>query len=378
MAANRSWQWAAGIVCICCVAVLWTGATVLKQIIFKDLDYNEPLVLSYVCNACYVFHLPLFALGRCVGLVKPMQWSRTSRRPVEASAEPDGASPGNGAGCVAATGDGSQSFARDAVLAGLTIAPVWFFAQWTYSSGVAKTSVTSSTVISATSVVWTLIGSILFAGERLNLLKALGVACCLAGNVATQLGDFKGSFSGQALGDMLCLGSAVLYAVYTTTLKKMAGEDVSVVLLFGTIGLVIGVLGLPCVLLFDYDALDRMTPKIFGLLIFNGIFDNVLSQYLWAKAVQWISPTAATVGLSLTIPLSIVADIVRSHPPSKWSYLAGVLVVVGFISVTMATRPEATESESMREPARAVDIDRSPLSPAKGDCEQPEVVNSAS
>lgn len=54
-------------------------------------------------------------------------------------------------------------------VAGLIIAPLWFFAQWTYSAGVASTSVTASTVISTTSVVWTLLGSILFLKENVTV-----------------------------------------------------------------------------------------------------------------------------------------------------------------------------------------------------------------
>ena len=51
----------------------------------------------------------------------------------------------------------------------MIIAPLWFFAQWTYSAGVATTSVTASTVISTTSVVWTLLGSILFLREKVTV-----------------------------------------------------------------------------------------------------------------------------------------------------------------------------------------------------------------
>ncbi|CAJ1358793.1 unnamed protein product [Effrenium voratum] len=81
------------------------------------------------------------------------------------------------------------------------------------------------------------------------------------------------------------------------------------------------------------------TPQVFGLLIFNGLFDNVLSQFAWAKAVQWTSPTTATVGLSLTIPLSVVADILRHQLLSLWTFVAAVLVVIGFVAVTLASKP---------------------------------------
>jgi hypothetical protein len=41
---------------------------------------------------------------------------------------------------------------------------------------------------------------------------------------------------------------------------------------------------------------------------FQAIFDNVVADYLWARAVILTSPTVATVGLSLTIPLAFISD----------------------------------------------------------------------
>lgn len=87
-------------------------------------------MLTYVCNACYAVHWPLQALQGC--------------------------------------GRELKKDAREAAFAGLVIAPLWFLAQWTYAAGVATTSVTASTVISTTSVVWTMLGSVLVLRERLT------------------------------------------------------------------------------------------------------------------------------------------------------------------------------------------------------------------
>jgi len=305
-------QYTSGVICICFVAVVWTFATVLKQVIFNDLNYNAPLILTYVCNGCYAVHFPLHGLLRCSALTEPIPWRRSEEK---------------------------QGEVREAIVAGLVIAPIWFLAQWTYSAGVASTSVTASTVISTTSVVWTLIGSVIFLKEKLTGMKVFGILCCMAGNAATLLGsssgtDHKGAFSG----DLLCVLAAMLYATYTTVLSRLVGEDFSVALLFGVIGVAILVFGAP-LLFFVQDDLGRMTPEVFGLLIFNGLFDNVLSQFAWAKAVQWTSPTTATVGLSLTIPLSVVADILRHQLLSLWTFVAAVLVVIGFVAVTLASKP---------------------------------------
>jgi len=224
------------------------------------------------------------------------------------------------------------------------IAPLWFAAQWTYSAGVASTSVTSSTVISTTSVVWTLLASWLFLGERLTVGKVLGILACMAGNVATLWGsDAQPGRKERFMGDVLCLVAAMLYAAYTTLLTVLTGPETSVVLLFGSLGVTVLACGAPLLVLLRWRALQQMSLQVFGLLVFNGIFDNVLSQYAWAKAVQWTSPTTATVGLSLTIPLSIVADLVRKVGLTAWSYIAAALVIAGFLLVTLASAPDATE-----------------------------------
>jgi hypothetical protein len=53
---------------------------------------------------------------------------------------------------------------------------------------------------------------------------------------------------------------------------------------------------------------DSSALQVFGLICISGVFDNVLSDYLWARAVVLTTPTIATVGLSLTIPLAFLSD----------------------------------------------------------------------
>lgn len=317
-------RWVVGSLYIIFVAVIWTLATVLKQVIFDDLDYDQPLVLTYVCNACYVLHIPVHVIGQKAGCFAPIPW-RASSDPEEEGSEDRGS-------------------VLEAVRVGLLISPLWFAAQWTYAQGVATTSVTSSTVISTTSVVWTLLASVAFLGERLTFLKVLGILACMGGNVATLWGGDMGP-NGQEhlIGDIWCLVSAVLYAAYTTVLKRFTRPSTSVGLLFGALGLAVLVVGTPLTFGLAPEGMRRLTWELFGLLIFNGLFDNVLSQWAWAKAVQYTSPTAATVGLSLTIPLSVVADYVRQNRLTIWSYVASALVIAGFVIVTLASRPQETK-----------------------------------
>ncbi|KAL3927141.1 MAG: hypothetical protein SGPRY_002963, partial [Prymnesium sp.] len=61
--------------------------------------------------------------------------------------------------------------------------------------------------------------------------------------------------------------------------------------------------------------IDSLNWSVMGLLLSKGLFDNVLSEYLWAHAVLLTSPSVATVGLSLTVPLAMLSDAIL---PSEW------------------------------------------------------------
>jgi len=112
-------------------------------------------------------------------------------------------------------------------------------------------------------------------------------------------------------GDALCLLSAVMYAWYTVAIRYFSPADVS--LFFGLLGLFNALLLAPIVVLLHVTGVEDLSPltwEIMSLLTFKGLADNVLSDYLWAQAVLLTSPSTATVGLSLTIPIAMLSEVV--------------------------------------------------------------------
>lgn len=56
---------------------------------------------------------------------------------------------------------------------------------------------------------------------------------------------------------------------------------------------------LPLVLVLHYAGIENLTAltaKIFFFIVMKGLFDNVLSDMLWARSIMLTSPTVATVG----------------------------------------------------------------------------------
>lgn len=77
-----------------------------------------------------------------------------------------------------------------------------------------------------------------------------------------------------------------------------------------------------------------LTGVVFGFVLLGGIFNNVISDYLWARSVVLTSPTVATVGLSITIPFAILSDyIVYGIVPSGLAVGGAFLVTLGFVAV---------------------------------------------
>lgn len=85
----------------------------------------------------------------------------------------------------------------------------------------------------------------------------------------------------------------------------------------------------------------HLTWTVFGYMCISGLFNNVISDYLWARSVVLTSSTVATVGLSITIPLAMVSDLLVHHEaPTALSGVGATLVIIGFCLVNLTREVE--------------------------------------
>ncbi|TMW57195.1 hypothetical protein Poli38472_003120 [Pythium oligandrum] len=334
---HSTFEWTLGVFFLLIVALIWTFASVLVQYIFHELSFQGPFFLTYVGISLFSVNLPLWYLSQVV-------WPRLKSWFRGDSWEGK---------------DGKLSHAqlmrRSAGTAGFMaifkisaiISPIWFVANFTYNQSLNMTSVTSSTIVSSTSTVFTFLLSVFALKEPFVWLKVFGVALCMLGNVTTVFNDSGVEDVGaedHVFGDIVALFAAFMYGVYTTCIRRLIPdeESVSIALFFGFLGAINFVVLFPIVIAFHYtgiESLSGLTAEILLLIGIKGLFDNVLSDYLWARAVLLTSPTVATVGLSLTVPFAIFSDyIFHQAVPSLVTLLASSLVVSGFVLINVSTK----------------------------------------
>lgn len=128
---------------------------------------------------------------------------------------------------------------------------LWFAANYFVSACLEYTTVSSATILTSTSSIWTLLIGTLWGVEHFTIKKFLGVLVSLAGIVLISSVDMsgetdknRGSFPHKtmeeiAIGDAMAFVSAVLYGLYAVVMKKRIGDEsrVNMPVFFGLVGL---------------------------------------------------------------------------------------------------------------------------------------------
>lgn len=225
---------------------------------------------------------------------------------------------------------------------------LWFLANYFVAACLEYTTVASSTILTSTSSVFTLLFGSLLRVERFTLRKLLAVLASLAGialislidlsgrdNDASHRGDFPEKSTWEiAVGDGLAFASAVMYGIYAVFMKARIGCEsrVNMPLFFGLVGLLNVLLLWPGFFVLHYTGIEpfALPPagRVTGIIIANSL-SSLVSDIAWAYAVLLTSPIVVTVGLSMTIPLSLVGQVVLNGQRASALYWVGAVVVVG-------------------------------------------------
>ncbi|KAF2215440.1 hypothetical protein CERZMDRAFT_65730 [Cercospora zeae-maydis SCOH1-5] len=363
----------------------WTSTNFLASSIFSDNTYSKPYFVTYVNTAFFI--LPLIPILIWKARENPedvRRWADglRSRMRGEYSAlkQEDGENGRvyHGSPMLRSTSalldepvEASHVLTgkdlgippSDAIDAPLTIlqtarlsaefCPLWFLANYFVAACLQYTTVSSSTILTSTSSVFTLIFGAMFKVERFTVRKLLGVLASLTGIILISSLDLSGktnddehrgdfpqkSLSEIAIGDFIAFLSAVMYGLYAVFMKKRIGDEskVDMPLFFGFVGLINVLCLWPGLIILHYTGLETFelppTGQVTLVVILNSA-GSLIGDIAWAYAVLLTSPIVVTVGLSLTIPLSLIGQIVLDNQRAgPWYWLGAGIVVLSFLFI---------------------------------------------
>ncbi|XP_020256487.1 thiamine-repressible mitochondrial transport protein THI74-like [Asparagus officinalis] len=395
-----TWDWALGLIYIIAVASIWIAASYLVQSVV-DAGVS-PFLLSYICNSLFLVYIPIVEVGRCCeGLLGRIgcwhtNWNnikeQQSKKPETVSLLQDNVDQDNlishyGDGNTSIISSSDQDEERPSPILGdalvqqgrqsdppgrwtrfqvakvsLLICPFWFFAQLTFNLSLKYTTVTSNTILSSTSSLFTFLVSLAFLGERFTWIKLISVLLCMGGTIIVGLADSESGANAivgnPVLGDILALVSACLYAVYITLIRKKLPDEkkgegkASMAEFLGYLGMFNLLIFLPVALVLNFTKMEpfgKLTWYQFGLIVAKGLLDNVLSDYLWAKAILLTTTTVATAGLTIQVPIAAVVDSLTGHAPHLLDCIGAAAVMAGFVGINIPSEALAKSEVDMQE-----------------------------
>ena len=188
------------------------------------------------------------------------------------------------------------------------------------------TTATNASLLINTSVFFIMLLGAVFLREKLTWWKIVGAIVGFAG-VTVLLGNFSFNLSGHAIGDLLIIASAFLWAVYSIYGKKVADKYhpltvLNYVFIIGTIGLI------PFYLLMPHSPVTSVPAVAWAAILFLSLFCSIFAYVIYNIALEKMDASRVAVYIYF-VPLStIVLSMIVIHEGITTTTLGGGLMVL--------------------------------------------------
>ncbi len=208
--------------------------------------------------------------------------------------------------------------------------------QWGFSSGLARTSVSNSVLIMATTPVIVSTASAVMGHERLRPLHWSGIMTSLAG-VAIVIGGSLGG--GTMTGDLLMGAAAVCWALFTIGGTRLMTRHSALYVSGVTtaIGTVLYVAAaVPTLMAVDWSTVDA---GIWGIAAYSGLLSIGAAYLVWYAAIRHIGPARTSIYANMVPIAAMTIAASWLHEPLTARRVLGAVAVLTGVVLTRLARP---------------------------------------
>lgn len=238
----------------------------------------------------------------------------------------------------------SKLSVRQIVKIALVCSFILFFGHLSYHIATSYVQTGLPNILLSLSALFTLVLASVFpatTGDRFTLSKFVAVALSIGGIVLVTWSTKDFHLDREPLSAIWSVLGALLLALFLVLLRRRVDNEdkLNMPMFYGFLGLCVLLLLWPGLVILHLTKIEELVwPNTFewSLLVIDGFVSVVLSNLLWLWGCFLTSSLAATLSLTLTIPMSAIAEVLLSQETYDWRFYVGMVpVFIAFFGVTM-------------------------------------------
>ena len=213
-----------------------------------------------------------------------------------------------------------------------------------YLIGLSKTTPVSSSIFTSLQPIWVFLIMIFFYHEKATGSKIVGISIALVGALVCILTQRSDDLASDAfVGNMLCLSSSVVYAIYLVMSKRILSAVGPITMLKYTFS-GSAVSGLIVSMITGFDAPVFSLPfhwLPFAVLMFVLIFPTTISYMLLPIGLKYLKTTVVAIYGYLILIVATIASLILGQDRFSWTQtFAIIFICIGVYLVEVAESKE--------------------------------------
>lgn len=317
---SKRLRYVGALFCLLALVFCWIAmGEILQQVQSSKHKYRKPFFMVFFIHCAYILQLPVWFIGMCI----------SKRKNKSQVFEKEKASY-------------TKTFIWSNILH-ILLAVCGY--SWYLSLPI--TSVSANTSIYNSASIFVFILSIFILKEKITILKSASVFVCVAGVIMVSVFGSQKKEKGEdnkISGYILVIVSTILYALYEVLYKKVSSICKRTSILDSL--LFVGMMGIgnilflwPFVIILHYTGVETFElPNHEQLLALSltAVLESLFSAFLLV-GILLTSPLLMSVGSILTIPTSVVADVIlHSYLLPPLAFVGIGLIICGFVGINVA------------------------------------------